>query len=68
MPMGQQQANASDRREPQHVVFLSGSRSVVDVEINRDTTAAGRIDYHGTGSSTPRVTDLSRGRNRRMSR
>ena len=45
MPMGQQQANASDRREPQHVVFLSGSRSVVDVEINRDTTAAGRIEY-----------------------
>lgn len=33
MSMGQQQANASDRREPQHVVFLYVSRSVVDVEI-----------------------------------
>ena len=37
--MGQQQANASDRREPEHVVFLCGSRSVVDVEINRDTAS-----------------------------
>jgi hypothetical protein len=59
MPMGQQQANASDRREPQHVVFLSGSRSVVDVEINRDTTS--RAPHTGRRSSTARVTDLSKG-------